>query len=89
MQHRGFAPATRPATATVVERLAAAVRTWWHSQQAKRRQRQTVRILQGLDDRILKDIGLNRSEIESIAATGAGDRRLRYSGGAAPREARP
>ena len=77
MQHRGFGPATRPATATVMDRLSAAVRSWWHSHQEKRRQRETIRTLQVLDDRMLKDIGLNRSEIESIAARGDGDRQLR------------
>ena len=88
MQHLTLAPATRPATAAVMDRLPAVVRTWWHNHQEKRRLRETAHILQGLDDRILKDIGLNRSEIESMVATRGVDRRLRYLCGAAPGEAR-
>jgi uncharacterized protein YjiS (DUF1127 family) len=74
MPNLALAPVTRPAKATVVDRLSAIARTWWHSHQQKRRLRATVRILQGLDDRILKDIGLNRSEIESVVATPCVDR---------------
>ena len=89
MQHLTLGPATRPATAAVIDRLLAVVRTWWQNHQEKRRLKETVRILQGLDDRILKDIGLNRSEIESMVATQGADRRLRYLCGAAPGEPLP
>jgi uncharacterized protein YjiS (DUF1127 family) len=77
MRHLALAPATRPARATVLDRLSTFVRTWWHRHREKRRLRATVRILQGLDDRILKDIGLSRSEIEWVAATRGDGRRLR------------
>jgi uncharacterized protein YjiS (DUF1127 family) len=89
MQHHAFMPATRAVTATVMDLLSAAVRMWWHSHEEKRRRRETVRALQGLDDRLLKDIGLSRSEIESIVATRGGDRRHRYNDGAARGQARP
>ena len=78
MRHLALAPATRPATAAVIDRLPAVVRRWWHNHQEKRRLRETAHILQGLDDRILRDIGLNRSEIESMVATQGAERRLRY-----------
>jgi uncharacterized protein YjiS (DUF1127 family) len=73
-----LAPTTRPAKVTLTHRLSAAAQTWWHSYQRKRHARATVRILQGLDDRTLKDIGLDRSEIESVAATGCIGRRQLY-----------
>jgi uncharacterized protein YjiS (DUF1127 family) len=79
MLHLALVPATRPARTTLTDRLSAAARTLWHSYRRKRRVRATVHALQGLDDRILKDIGLHRSEIESLARTGCADRRLRYA----------
>lgn len=39
-----------------------------------RRQREAVAILKGLDDRMLKDIGIGRSEIESLVYRGGVER---------------
>jgi uncharacterized protein YjiS (DUF1127 family) len=78
MLHLALVPMARPATTTLTHRISAIARTWWHSYRQKRRVRATVRILQGLDDRTLKDIGLDRSEIESVAGSGCAGRRLRY-----------
>lgn len=43
-----------------------------------RRQRITQKILEGLDDRTLNDIGIKRGEIGSIVTTGAADHRINY-----------
>jgi uncharacterized protein YjiS (DUF1127 family) len=46
---------------------------------ARNTQRATVRILRDLDDATLRDIGLSRSEIESVVYGAPGDRRVRYT----------
>ena len=43
------------------------LRAWWARWDERRRHRATVRILSALDDRTLHDIGIDRSEIGSIA----------------------
>lgn len=48
-------------------RLVAAARLAWTRYWTRRAARATVGILQRLDDRALKDIGLNRSEIDRVA----------------------
>jgi uncharacterized protein YjiS (DUF1127 family) len=49
----------------------------WTRYWTRRAERATVAVLQTLDDRTLEDIGLDRSEIESLVlATPPGERRL-------------
>lgn len=43
-----------------------ALRRWWDAYWTRRAQRASVHLLGSLDDRTLQDIGVNRSEIESI-----------------------
>lgn len=54
-------------TATISSRIAVVGKGWWWRIRKAYRRRATVRALQGLEDRTLKDIGLTRSEIDSIA----------------------
>ena len=40
--------------------------SWWEAYWTRRAKRTTVTLLRGLDDRTLHDIGIDRSEIESV-----------------------
>jgi uncharacterized protein YjiS (DUF1127 family) len=74
-----FAPAeTRPAP--LVLRAAATLYWAWYAYRARRAQRLTVQILQSLDQRTLKDIGVDQSEIESTVYNRSGDRLRLYDG---------
>ncbi|MFO1313219.1 MAG: DUF1127 domain-containing protein [Burkholderiales bacterium] len=53
--------------ATFVASTGAALRRAWASYRAYRAVRQTMWELRGLDDRMLRDLGFHRSEIESVA----------------------
>ena len=59
-------------------RLASAMSHAWERFRSRRRLAATARILEGLDDRTLKDIGIDRGEISSVVATRCGGRRLKF-----------
>ncbi len=61
----------RPATPSIAERIA----NGWHAMLYRRRLRATERMLAALSDRTLKDIGIHRSEINSLVRNG--DTRMR------------
>lgn len=64
------ATSSRIASVLVSAATAAAWIVWRNFRRWK-----TIRELQSLDDRMLHDIGLDRSEIESVISSGSTDRR--------------
>jgi uncharacterized protein YjiS (DUF1127 family) len=58
--------------------LGSFLKTRWDGYWRRRAQRATVFMLRSLDDHSLHDIGVDRSEIESVVYGKPGDRRLRY-----------
>ncbi|MGE0765682.1 MAG: DUF1127 domain-containing protein [Hyphomicrobiaceae bacterium] len=50
----------------------------WAGLLARRRANLTRKILEGLDDRTLHDIGIDRSEIGSVVTTRAAEHRVHY-----------
>lgn len=67
--HQSRVPAPRS------ERVVAYFVAAWKGYLARRRLKATVWTLQGLDDRTLHDIGLDRSEIESAVLARRGEHR--------------
>ena len=55
---------TRTAPSSFYSRLSDGVRSAWAGYWVRRAERATVFVLHKLDDRTLKDIGMDRSEIE-------------------------
>lgn len=50
----------------------------WADLRRRHRERLTRKILEGLDDRTLHDIGIERSEIGSVVGTHAAEHRVHY-----------
>ena len=61
---------------SLTHRLSGRLHDAWAAFLAYRAERETVRMLRSLDNRTLKDIGLHRSEIESLAHNPASERRI-------------
>src|SRR5215475_2920052 len=68
-------------------RAAAGAGNWWHAYALRRERNAAVRELHALDDRTLKDIGVNRCEIEWVV-DGHDDTRLKDATIAANRSRR-
>jgi uncharacterized protein YjiS (DUF1127 family) len=60
----------------MTRRVAYALHSAWIAYWTDRAERATVQMLHSLDDRTLKDIGLDRSEIESAARNLGQERRV-------------
>jgi uncharacterized protein YjiS (DUF1127 family) len=61
-----ISPSFRPASAPLINRTVAVVRTLWNRIQTERRLRATIHTLDGLNDDSLRDIGLERHDIGSV-----------------------
>lgn len=57
--------------------LLQSLRSWWEGYWTRRARLATVALLRGLDDRCLHDIGIDRSEIESVVYGNGTDRLVR------------
>jgi uncharacterized protein YjiS (DUF1127 family) len=73
---RDLAGAVLRLVQTLATAVAAAAGKWWRAYALRRERNAAVRELHALDDRALKDIGINRSEIEWVVK-GQDDTRLR------------
>jgi uncharacterized protein YjiS (DUF1127 family) len=68
-------------TSSASQLLGGFLKREWEAYRARRARRATVHALRNLDDATLRDIGLGRSEIESVVYGTPGDRRQRYDDG--------
>ena len=73
-----FVPAQRRIPRPLGSRLAGLGLQAWANWRHKRAQQKTVRILNGLDCRTLKDIGVSPGEIESVVYGNPRDRTRSY-----------
>jgi uncharacterized protein YjiS (DUF1127 family) len=74
-------PYTVEPAPTWLERSVEALARVWQSFWERRAQRATIALLQSLDQQTLRDIGINRSEIESVVYGPPIERRRIYREG--------
>lgn len=56
------------------------ISVWWRSYIVWRNQQLAIAALQRLDNRLLNDIGIDRSEIGSVVRTGGKERHTKFNG---------
>jgi uncharacterized protein YjiS (DUF1127 family) len=78
-QQQPFSLRLKPST-TLASRVRRIVRAWWRDYWDRRARKATLLILKSLDERTLRDIGINASEIESCVYSKGCDRRRNYVG---------
>ena len=74
MTHIVISPVARPAKVAFIGRLVAVTRTLWNKFQEERRLRTTIYTLHRLNDRTLRDIGLERDNIGPVVRSRCLDR---------------
>ena len=80
MMSNSHAISTAPSTSARHHKQGAGsvFKSWWDAYWTMRARRTTVMMLRSLDDRSLHDIGVDRSEIESVVYGKPSDRTLHY-----------
>lgn len=63
-----------------IEQIGRFLSIWWRSYRVWRNQQLAVAALRRLDNRMLKDLGIDRSEITSVVRTGGRDRHPKFRG---------
>lgn len=76
--HGTLTPA--PAGPDYLAAIARFVSAWWRSYIVWRNQQLAIAALQRLDNRLLNDIGIDRSEIGSVVRTGGKERNPKFDG---------
>lgn len=69
-----------PADPDYLAAIARFVSAWWRSYIVWRNQELAIAALQRLDNRLLNDIGVDRSEIGSVVRTGGKERHRKFGG---------
>lgn len=62
----------------LLQAMSDAIARVWRAYLDRRTRLATLRVLHSMDDRMLKDIGIRRSEIHSVIYSEAGDRVRRF-----------